>query len=784
SMPSPSSQRSFEKFASELLEIFEHLPVPMAIALDTHCEDVRVNAAFRRILKLEKARGFRAMQTAATTGNDVRDSVIDVESTDGTFLHIACSAWPLLDEANAVRGSVGVFADVSERSEIERSARIARDALRAAEARYRLIAEAMPQFVWVDAPDGSAVYANQRWLRYIGMTAEENAGFGWTAIVHPDDAIRLDPIRARTLRSGEDFEGECRYKGRDGKYRWFLFRSIGVRDETGTITSWVGTATDIDRQKRAEEQQTFFATASEVLGSTLDEKTALQRIADLCVPAIAEWCMIDLIDSDQKAITTAIVKHTNQAKGAKLQRLLGPTHVQTESEFGAPHCVRYGARIFPYIEEWMVDDAFGDPADRKLFADAGYSSAIVVPLKSGDAVYGALTLISADPARLYTDFDLMTATEFARRGAIAIEHSRLFEREHLVATTLQRALLPPMLPDIGTVRFHSAYAAAVKGEEVGGDWYDAFPLPDGRIALSIGDVAGHGLDAAVTMGTVRQAIRTAALERAMPNDVLQRANAALALDLGDKMVTAIFAAYEPESGDFEYAIAGHPRPVVAQLNGNVYVLDGNGPPLGPLFDMQYVDMMRTKLPSGASVIFYTDGLIEFDRNIDRAEERLFTLLGRRGHVLAENPAAEIIHRVLYAPQRDDIAVLVMSLAQSPEGVDIVLPADPRAASIARTILRDFSHFHKLAEEQAFALICVCGEAIANAIEHPYSDASGTFRLRVARVETSISVEVSDNGTWRNTVSVDRGRGFTIMRAMAKSFDLRRAPGGTSVHLTL
>lgn len=657
--------------------------------------------------------------------------------------------------------------------------------LRAAEARYRLIAEAMPQFVWIDAPDGSAIYANRRWLDYIGLTAEENAGFGWVLSVHPDDAARLDPIRKKTLRTGEDFEGECRYKGRDGKYRWYLFRSIAVRDDVGEITSWVGTATDIDRQKRAEEQQKFFATASELLGSTLDERTTLERITQLCVPGLADWCIIDLLDGEDSTLRTTLVEHVDPATREKLQRLLGPTHFAAKTGFGAPYVITTGEpQILPFIEAWMVDEALAAYTDRVLFKEAGYASAMILPLKSGETVYGALTLVSADPARLYNDFDLTTAMELARRGGIAIEHSRLFAREHMVARTLQRALLPPSLPETGGVRFSSSYAAAVKGEEVGGDWYDAFELPNGRIALSIGDVAGHGLEAAVTMGTVRQAIRTAALERSQPNDVLYHANAALLLDKRDTMVTAIFATFDPGARLFEYAIAGHPRPLVVDVRGNVETLEGNGPPLGALYDTQPVEMMRATVPAGASVVFFTDGLLEFDRNIASAHERLLAMLRARRHVIAENPAREIIESVLYARQRDDIAVLVMSLEDHAEHIDILLPATPRAAPIARNALRAFARFHALDEERAFSILAVAGEAVANAIEHPYDNGNGVFMLRAALTADRVSLQVADRGKWRNSSSVDRGRGLTIMKAMAKSLELRRGPGGTTVHATL
>jgi PAS domain S-box-containing protein len=797
-MPASGAKPPFEQFVQELVEVCAHLPVPILIALDAQSLQVRANAAFRELTghsdsahMAMRSRG-RPLETrnlptrlAAASGSQVQDVPLEFDR-DGEEVVLSASAWPLHDENGVVRGSIGLYTDIGVRARQERAAEIARQELHAAEARYRLIAEAMPQFVWVDDPEGKAVYANRRWLEYIGLSAEENAGYGWTATVHPDDTKRLDPLRAQTLASGEDFEGECRYRGSDGKYRWFLFRSIAVRDSRGAITSWIGTATDIDRQKRAEEQQKFFATASERLGSTLDERTALERIAQLCVPALADWCMIDLLDPETELLRTVIIKHANPGKSARLQDLLGRSHLAADSPFGPPLVARTGtAQIFPFITEEMVGQALHDAGDRELVRDAGYCSAIVVPFAGKTVVYGTLTLVSADPARLYTDSDLATALELARRGAIAIRLSRIFEREHLVATTLQRALLPADLPHLPGVRFHSAYAAAVVGEQVGGDWYDAFPLPDGRVALSIGDVAGHGLDAAVTMGTVRQALRTAALERTQPNDVLERANAALALDRRETMVTAIFATYDPATRLLEYAVAGHPRARVVDLQGRVTVLQGSGPPLGFLEETHPVEMMRATIAPGASLILFTDGLVEYTHDIQEGENRLDDVLSHRLHAVAANPAAEIIARVLQGDQMDDIAVLVMTLEAPPETIDAVFPSIPAAAPASRAALRRFADVHHLNEEQTFALLCAAGEAVANAIEHPYeSSEDGILHLRVQYEDGAVRLEIRDYGRWQNTVSVDRGRGFTIMKNIARSFEVKKHDDGTTIRLRL
>lgn len=273
---------SFEVYVLGLLAVLERLPIPTAIAFDAQAKRVQGNRAFRELYGLgpadnasftnvdiaqsyhfEDADGnvisgeALPMRRAAFEGIEQLDVSLWFVPKRGERRALVVSAWPLTDPDGQTEGSIGVLLDVTESQEAKRRAELAVQALRESERRYRLITEAMPEFVWLDAPDGSAIYSNKRWLEYTGLSEEENEGLGWERVVHPDDKARLQSDRDRTLRSGDPYEGECRYRGKDGKYRWFLFRSIAVRDESGAITSWLGTATDIDRQKRAEAQQAF-----------------------------------------------------------------------------------------------------------------------------------------------------------------------------------------------------------------------------------------------------------------------------------------------------------------------------------------------------------------------------------------------------------------------------------------------------------------------------------------------------------------------------------------------
>lgn len=640
---------TFESYALGLLTVLERLPLPLAIAFDRTCTRLEGNRAFRAIAGSDTT--FEAEELpllrAARDGVEIAEAPVRLLRAGADPVELLVSAWPVHDAEGVLRGGIAVFDDRAQTKEHQR--------------RYELIADAMPQFVWLDAADGSALFSNKRWLEYTGLTEDENKGFGWERVTHPDDLRRLHEERLRTLTTGEPFEDECRYRGKDGKYRWFLFRSIPVRDENGAITSWLGTATDIDKQKRAESQQTFFALASDVLGSTLDVGSTLRRIADLAVSWLGTWCQIDLPDAHGR-LRVAVVAHGDPEKEAILGRLVDQHIYNEEAPMGPPSVIRSDRpQLLLRIDEGAVERVIPERAYRDIYRSVGYECGIIVPLRVGDRVLGALGIASDDPTRLYTDFDVATALELGRRGAIALENAQSFQREHRVASTLQRALLPSALPSNGDVAFSSAYASAAsaQGEAVGGDWYDAFPLEGGRTAVSIGDVAGHGVEAAVTMGVVRQAIRAAALEHHAPRDVLARANRVLSLEQRHTMTTAFFGVYNPATREFTYTVAGHPRPLMLDSAGQITAFACSGPPLGEAFDEVLLEQCTVRVPAGSTIVFFTDGLIEYGRDVLHAENRLRDAMRERSFLQSENPAQAIIDAVLEGAQSDDIAVLVM-----------------------------------------------------------------------------------------------------------------------------
>jgi CHASE3 domain sensor protein len=254
----------------------------------------------------------------------------------------------------------------------------------------------------------------------------------------------------------------------------------------------------------------------------------------------------------------------------------------------------------------------------------------------------------------------------AQRTKMIAETTRqrmLYENEKRIADALQAAFVQKALPVLPNLGFHASYIPAGAEAQVGGDWYDAFVLPDGRILFSIGDVAGHGIEAAVIMSRARQAIISNALHERDPAIVLSKANESLMLQ-EPKMVTAVCGYIEPQTLRIDYATAGHPPPVLAFLDKEPYFLEHDGLPLGILPDMHYESFTAYAAP-GALLVLYTDGVIEHKRDLIDGERRLIDAASAVVAQHAVDPAASV-RRAIFGdkPPEDDVAIMTVSFVVS------------------------------------------------------------------------------------------------------------------------
>ncbi len=431
----------------------------------------------------------------------------------------------------------------------------------------------------------------------------------------------------------------------------------------------------------------------------------------------------------------------------------------------------------------IVDD--GEIATTLAQAGRVADDALAFPLAARGKQLGVMR-IGATDLGVDADSGLDLWTELALRIAVSVDAGQVYAREHHVADTLQRALLPEGLPVDDRLSFDAAYLPGAQEAIVGGDWYDAFRIPDGRIAFSIGDVAGHGLRAAIVMGEVRQAFRAAALNPNSPSLVLERANTIVNMRANPVMVTAIFGVADPRDGTVTYASAGHPAPVLALPGGAVQVLPKDGVPLGILDRVDASDWTFT-LPPGAVFTLYTDGLIEYSRDVIEGERRLVSAV-REGIANADaEPARALVRRVFATGDNtDDVATLTVAAVDvQAESFVFTFTALPMAVPLVRRSLERYAQGLGLDADRRFAVLTATGEALANAVEHAYLGPPGLVRVHAEEVDGVLHVVVEDDGKWKPAQRRDeRGRGLPLMRALMDGVEIRTHQARTEVRLSL
>ncbi len=475
------------------------------------------------------------------------------------------------------------------------------------------IANAIPQIVWVADSDGNIFYYNDSWYETTGLTRATIASReDWRATVHPDDyALVLAAWDRATVRQ-EPYEIEHRLRRiPGGDYRWFLARGRPLFDLEGKLVRWFGTTTDIDYHKR-------FLAASE------------ERVANL------------------RTIVEAI-----------------PHMVWTARPDG--YIDYYSERFLAYLQtlgEGLVERGSTEIIHPDDVAIAG--AAWAQSVSAGTAYEAELRLKRARDGT-YRWFHARALPYVGADGRIerwigtatdVDEEHRLAERRETLLETLTRTFVPSSLPDFAPYTLEAVYVPAEEDARVGGDFFDAVVLPSGELLFVIGDVAGHGAAAAVVMSRARNALVTLALDIDDPATLLERANRVLLLQ-GDTMVTAIVG-FLRRDGAFRYATAGHPPPLLVSREAQPRLLETHGAPLGILPAIA-PRTFYDRLPGTSLLLLYTDGIVEYDRNIEAGERRLLAATeSALGHAL---PAAAIL-RTLLGTRRapDDIALLTLARA--------------------------------------------------------------------------------------------------------------------------
>jgi PAS domain S-box-containing protein len=327
------------------------------------------------------------------------------------------------------RGLAVYFTDVSSRVRAERS--------------FRALAETMPQLVWSTRASGEIEYFNGRWLEYTGASSATPDDGDWRDAIHPADKSDVDEKWDRSFRSGEPFEAESRLRrGADGSYRWFLCRALPLRDETGRITRWFGTCTDVHDQRRATEGLSVLAEASALLATSTDTDEALRNVARLAVPRLGDWCTVDLLDPDGtlRRIATVHADPEKLAIAAEYERRYSPT---PEDPVGAYTVLRTRTTLASELNDEMIIAGVADLEQRALLLALHLRSCVIAPIMIEGEAVGTITIVSAESGHFLGPSDISRVEELARRTSLAIERARLFAETVIArdAESMSNALL-------------------------------------------------------------------------------------------------------------------------------------------------------------------------------------------------------------------------------------------------------------------------------------------------------------------------------------------------------
>jgi PAS domain S-box-containing protein len=643
------------------------------------------------------------------------------------------------------------------------------------EARTRLVLDNSPDaFVTLDR-DGIIRSWNLAAERMFGWPANEAIGRPFRALVTPPefrdrhDTRRIalvdnpDPIATQTY--------DVELQRRDGT-RFPAESTVSKIDVQGEVLV-SGFIRDLtDRRRRQEEREALMReqAAREEAERVAELVSGMQLLVDA---ALAHRTLDDILSD-----LVARVRGVLQADAASIHLVEEGDQLElraaSDSSPAAPFTGEsFAARVARAREPLLVQDPTAEQV----------GSLIGVPLLAESQVTGVV-VASAAPPRQFTADDLSILRLAADRVALAIDHARVYEREHRIAEMLQRSLLPEHLPHLPGLAVAARYLPAAAEAEVGGDWYDVLPVPGGGVGLVMGDVAGKGLAAASMVGRLRSALRAYALEGHAPARVLEQLNRLIWTEAEEsQMATLIYLVVDAVEGEVRWVNAGHPPPLL--VNGDErprYLEGGSSVPLGVLPFPEFEEVAAPMDPGG-TVVLYTDGLVERPgENIDRGLSRLAEAVRHapiEPELLCDHVLSELVPQ---GGTPDDVALLTLRTIPMTERFGVQFPTTPEALASMRAVLRRWLRYVGGDEQEIAEIVTACGEAATNAIEHAGSGGGSPFEISGHLEDGAVQLTVRDYGTWRAPRPDDQGRGLSLMRALMDSVQVTPTPEGTTVRL--
>ena len=538
---------------------------------------------------------------------------------------------------------------------------------------------------------GKMVYANEAALQLLGFPSVKAIQAvpiryvlsRFDVFDENGDPFPIEQLPGRQALMGQKpGDALVRFRRRDtGDDRWSIIKATPIRDEQGRVVLAINVYEDVTDHIERERSQRLLARVGEVLATSLTYERTLGRVAELCVPEIADLITVDILDGGQVRRVALACHHDGGARDL----LSAPrTHpFDPNAGTGVQAVIRSGAtELYPELDAATFAGSASGPDRADLLERLGIRSAIFVPMSARGRTFGALSLCSA--SRAFGEDDLYLAEELAARCAIAVDNARLFRERTRIARTLQESLLPPLLPELPGVDFGARFHAAGEGYEVGGDFYDVFEIGGGSFGVTIGDVCGKGPDAAAVTALARYTLRAAAMSEPSPAAVLRTLNDALLRQHGDRrFCTVAYARFDPTPIGMRATVAagGHPLPLALRAADTPVEAGTPGTLLGVVPDPD-IHNVPMELEPGDSLVLFTDGVTEA-----RAPKRVFGTIDLARFVGAHEPLraeaiAERIERGALSSQadepRDDVAIVVVKVAAPG------LPAlrDPRTEDVS------------------------------------------------------------------------------------------------------
>ncbi|MFJ2765733.1 SpoIIE family protein phosphatase [Streptomyces prasinus] len=651
------------------------------------------------------------------------------------------------------------------------------------------------------------VWSNSALEQFGGGPARRRLGLRF-ADVQP--GLDPEPVEARmrhVLETGESvtgFEHVGRARSAPLRETAHMMSFTRLDDDRGRPMGVCYSVVDITDRHRARRRLALLDRAGRNIGRTLDVMRTAQELADVAVPELADFVVVDLLETVLRGAELPSGPLTEE-DGAPLRRAGHRSAYEdlprTVRDVGTPvvylpgspplHCLATGRswrqeQLDPLALGW-AESAPGRP--ETTFLELGLQSVMIVPIRARGVTLGLTGFFRRrkDPFR---EDDLSLAEDLVSRAAVCVDNARRYTRERDAALALQRSLLPRRLPEQDAVEVAACYRPADELTGLGGDWYDLIPLPGARVALIVGEVPGHGIDAAAAMGRLRTAVRTLAALDLPPEEVLAHLDDLVARSAreegsdpvgtyGQAMGSGcLYVVYDPADGRCAMASAGHPAPALVSPDGTVgFVELPAGPPLGvggPPFETK-----ESSLPEGSTLALHTDGLLTDTVTGSTAggQDRLRQALQGAAPPL-ETLCRTVMDSLVPTRPYDDVALLLARTRLLDAGRVAFwdLPTDPAAVAEARrTATRQLGRWGL--DELVFTTELIVSELVTNAIRY----ATGPVRLRLIR-ERALVCEVYDGGATtphlRHPRAMDEGgRGLLLVSQLAQQWGTRFVPDG-------